>query len=100
MRVVRVLCVFAVLFAAGVARADQPPADASQVACAASGAELPDLVSLDVERSGCCSWHGGVCGCAGVRAQCCDGTLSPSCGCRADTPLPDPASAVRDRELR
>lgn len=34
-----------------------------------------------VERSGCCSHHGGVCGCAGYRAQCCDGTLSPSCGC-------------------
>lgn len=30
----------------------------------------------DVEaRQGCCSWHGGVCGC-----QCCDGTpLSATC---------------------
>jgi len=35
----------------------------------------------DEKRSGCCSWHGGVCGCTGGRAQCCDGTLSPSCGC-------------------
>lgn len=33
-------------------------------------------------RAGCCSRHGGVCGCyQGTRAQCCDGTLSPSCGC-------------------
>jgi len=32
-------------------------------------------------RQGCCSWHGGVCGCEGNRALCCDGTLSPSCGC-------------------
>ncbi|MDD3593561.1 MAG: hypothetical protein PHX18_02930 [Candidatus Gastranaerophilales bacterium] len=32
-------------------------------------------------RSGCCSHHGGVCGCFKGRAQCCDGTLSPSCGC-------------------
>jgi hypothetical protein len=32
-------------------------------------------------RSGCCSWHGGVCGCEDGRAVCCDGTLSPSCGC-------------------
>jgi hypothetical protein len=32
-------------------------------------------------KSGCCSWHGGVCGCSDGRAQCCDGTLSPSCGC-------------------
>ena len=34
-----------------------------------------------VQRSGCCSHHGGVCGCSGGRAMCCDGTLSPSCGC-------------------
>jgi hypothetical protein len=33
------------------------------------------------ERSGCCSHHSGVCGCAGGRATCCDGTVSPSCGC-------------------
>ena len=31
------------------------------------------------ERRGCCSWHGGVCGCRGGRVVCCDGTLSPSC---------------------
>lgn len=34
-----------------------------------------------IEKRGCCSWHGGVCGCVGGRAKCCDGTLSPSCGC-------------------
>ncbi len=33
------------------------------------------------ERSGCCSHHGGVCGCSNGRAQCCDGTLSPTCTC-------------------
>lgn len=33
------------------------------------------------ERQGCCSHHGGVCGCSNGRALCCDGTLSPSCGC-------------------
>lgn len=33
-------------------------------------------------RSGCCSWHGGVCGCSpGGSQECCDGTLSPSCTC-------------------
>jgi len=32
-------------------------------------------------KSGCCSWHGGVCGCSGGRALCCDGALSPTCGC-------------------
>ena len=35
----------------------------------------------ELQRSGCCSWHGGVCGCSNGRAKCCDGTLSPSCGC-------------------
>ena len=33
---------------------------------------------------GCCSRHGGVCGCSGGRAKCCDGTLSPSCQCFKD----------------
>jgi hypothetical protein len=33
------------------------------------------------ERRGCCSHHKGVCGCSVDRAVCCDGALSPSCGC-------------------
>ncbi len=32
-------------------------------------------------QRGCCSHHSGVCGCDGARLICCDGTLSPSCGC-------------------
>jgi len=32
-------------------------------------------------KRGCCSHHGGVCGCREGRALCCDGTLSPTCGC-------------------
>jgi hypothetical protein len=32
-------------------------------------------------RSGCCSHHKGVCGCENDRAKCCDGQLSPTCGC-------------------
>ena len=38
-----------------------------------------------IARSGCCSWHGGVCGCIGGRVVCCDGTFSPSCTCNRDT---------------
>jgi hypothetical protein len=30
---------------------------------------------------GCCSHHGGVCGCKGGQDLCCDKTLSPSCTC-------------------
>lgn len=40
--------------------------------------------SLDrilIAKSGCCSWHQGVCGCSGDRQRCCDGTLSPTCMC-------------------
>lgn len=32
-------------------------------------------------QQGCCSYHGGVCGCSGISKLCCDGTLSPSCTC-------------------
>ncbi len=50
----------------------------------------PENVSA---RSGCCSWHGGVCGCdtSVGRQVCCDGTYSPSCTCAyvpASTPKP------------
>ncbi len=38
----------------------------------------------DNNRSGCCSRHGGVCGCSGGRTKCCDGTLSPTCQCFMD----------------
>ena len=34
-----------------------------------------------IARSGCCSWHGGVCDCIGGRVVCCDGTFSPTCTC-------------------
>lgn len=39
-------------------------------------------------RSGCCSWHGGVCGCDSSvgRQVCCDGTYSPSCTCARTAP--------------
>ncbi len=43
---------------------------------------LTFLTNIDIlNRRGCCSSHGGVCGCSGGSAQCCDGTLSPTCGC-------------------
>ncbi len=32
-------------------------------------------------RAGCCSRHGGACGCAKEGLRCCDGTISPTCGC-------------------
>ena len=35
-------------------------------------------------QRGCCSWHGGVCSCNGGRVVCCDGKLSPTCGCHSE----------------
>jgi hypothetical protein len=32
-------------------------------------------------KKGCCSHHGGVCGCTDGRVSCCDGTISPTCRC-------------------
>jgi hypothetical protein len=48
-----------------------------------ASAENPDKYAMNkVERGrGCCSWHGGVCGCINGRVLCCDGTLSPTCRC-------------------
>lgn len=33
---------------------------------------------------GCCSRHGGVCGCKNGHSKCCDGTISPTCQCFKD----------------
>lgn len=42
------------------------------------------IAQLSQKKRGCCSWHGGVCGCSNGRVVCCDQTLSPSCTCRAE----------------
>lgn len=44
---------------------------------------IAEVQGRDIEpRQGCCSWHGGQCGCDSYgRVICCDGTLSPSCRC-------------------
>jgi len=45
--------------------------------------KMDDSNSILLAGRGCCSWHGGECGCddATGRTICCDGTLSPSCRC-------------------
>ena len=45
--------------------------------------------SQKLVQRGCCSHHGGVCGCSGGRQACCDGKLSPSCLCRGEDYLKD-----------
>lgn len=51
-------------------------------ACAPNSRVASSKTDLQ-ENQGCCSHHGGVCGCSGdgIRAMCCDGATSPSCGC-------------------
>ena len=45
-----------------------------------------DKKIFQMERSGCCSWHGGVAGCDySGRVVCSDGSLSPSCTCNVPT---------------
>jgi hypothetical protein len=40
----------------------------------------PQFKPQPVENQGCCSHHGGVCGCSGGRDMCCDGNGS-GCSC-------------------
>ena len=35
------------------------------------------------QGQGCCSWHGGECGCSNGRDVCCDGSYSPTCTCHS-----------------
>ena len=62
---------------------EQPSISQTDNAGATASTNTPASFKKDLEpqRSGCCSHHDGVCGCKDDRAVCCDGTLSPSCGC-------------------
>ena len=49
-----------------------------------------------VYGQGCCSSHGGECGCQDGRDLCCDGALSPSCTCHsARTPVSEEAQLLQ-----
>ena len=45
---------------------------------------LNKTVNGCIAGRGCCSSHGGVCGCKNGHTQCCDGTQSPTCQCYKD----------------
>jgi len=49
--------------------------------------EISGLNNDQLAQRGCCSHHGGVCGCAGLNLRCCDGVTSPSCGCHSIDPI-------------
>jgi hypothetical protein len=77
------------LFSGAALAGDSPAAEqrARRDICLALRAEAASPEEL--AKRGCCSWHGGVCGCSGGRVVCCDGSFSPSCTCRGDGPTDD-----------
>ncbi len=64
---------------------------------------LPILFIKPIQaKSGCCSHHGGVCGCdTNIGSQvCCDGSYSPTCGCTiVKKPTPTPIKVVKTNPL-
>lgn len=55
--------------------------NSSQASCEDRLTQADENADESIGKRGCCSHHGGVCGCGGLRLLCCDGTLSPSCRC-------------------
>ncbi|ACH39023.1 hypothetical protein Gbem_2010 [Citrifermentans bemidjiense Bem] len=88
------LFVSAVVLSAGTAfAAELPPVLTAPQISAVITAVTPDKTEIcnatsaekdEIGRRGCCSWHGGVCGCSGGSVVCCDGSYSPSCTCHHD----------------
>lgn len=92
-RYVLISAVLAILFATPSLAEEDAPVTAGQTLKPAICEQLR-AVGADKEtiaQSGCCSWHGGVCGCGGWKAKCCDGSLSPSCGCNHEGSPEQPA---------
>ena len=82
-----VLVFFSLVMAPQFAAAEetQPQSAVTLDSCGQIAGLSPDVMELIEQQRGCCSWHGGVCGCSsGGRVRCCDGRLSPSCRGRAD----------------
>jgi len=78
----RALILFVVIAALPSAVGSSQIEVAGAAACRVTAYSESEVFAIDEpERSGCRSHHGGVCGCSAGRAQCCDGSLSPSCGC-------------------
>lgn len=71
--------------------ADEPTAIQPIISGQCTTAQPDDLPGILEAARGCCSHHGGMSGqCSNGRVVCRDGTLSPSCKCRADTDSPPP----------
>lgn len=81
----RVLLVFLFTLGSAIAVvADDIPTMQAAPKVAEQCITVSGLDKATVDRSGCCSWHKGVCGCSGGSQKCCDGTFSPSCLCHQE----------------
>ena len=70
----------------GLKHAEEAPVADDGGGLCGGGADATVLDDLLLAGRGCCSWHGGMSGeCYNGRVVCNDGTLSPSCTCRAST---------------
>ena len=82
-----VLTVASLLLLAGSVSAEAEKAGQSQAIGSKQVCEKMKSDGATAEqlaKRGCCSWHGGVCGCVGGRVTCCDQTFSPSCTCHKE----------------
>lgn len=82
------LLVLLLILPTTVATGEPAAADRTCLAAVAALGNAP-------EQRGCCSWHGGVCGCSLGRIVCCDGALSPTCTCKGPDSRTGDASAER-----
>lgn len=78
---------FLLLAVPAVADNTPAPQAATIIADQCATTSQPDVLPSILEAArGCCSHHGGMSGqCSNGRVVCRDGTLSPSCKCRADS---------------
>lgn len=75
-----------VLILAAPAFADDLAATQPIISDQCGAAQPDDLTGILEAARGCCSHHGGMSGqCKNGRVVCRDGSISPSCKCRADS---------------
>ncbi|MGD0291890.1 MAG: hypothetical protein ABSC63_19935 [Candidatus Binataceae bacterium] len=78
MKFIRILMLLsaALLFVSPYTHAQSSPlVNLQQVSC--------DVGLVNPQGQGCCSWHGGECGCSNGRDVCCYGSYSPTRGCHS-----------------
>ena len=74
------------LLIAAPAFADEFAAPQTIISDQCTTAQPDDLPGILEAARGCCSHHGGMSGqCKNGRVVCRDGSISPSCKCRADS---------------